>query len=77
MRFIKPAGRKLGMGWVNWRALRASHAAWLKLAGADPKDSQRTEATLAHFHDQGHFALNFVPASQVRVGEKLNTLRMQ
>jgi hypothetical protein len=38
-RFIKPAGRDLGMPWVNWRALRTSHAVWLKLAGADPKDA--------------------------------------
>lgn len=25
-RFIKPAARELGLGWVNWRCLRTSHA---------------------------------------------------
>ena len=39
-RFIKPAGRKLGLDFVNWRCLRTSHATWLKLAGADVKDAQ-------------------------------------
>ena len=39
-RFIKPAARKLGIGWVNWRCLRTSCATWLKKAGADPKDIQ-------------------------------------
>jgi len=33
------AGRELGMDWMNWRTLRTSHAVWLKLAGADPKDA--------------------------------------
>ncbi len=40
VRHIRPAGRKLGMGWVNWQVLRRSHATWLKLAGADVKDAQ-------------------------------------
>jgi hypothetical protein len=39
-RFLKPAGRTLGMPWVNWRCLRTSHAAWLKIAGPDVKDAQ-------------------------------------
>ena len=39
-RFIKPAARKLGIRFVNWQVLRRSHATWLKLAGADPKDAQ-------------------------------------
>ncbi len=39
-RFIKPAARKPGLGWVNWRSLRTSHAVWLKMAGADVKDPQ-------------------------------------
>jgi hypothetical protein len=29
-RCLKPAGRALGMPWVNWRCLRTSHATWLK-----------------------------------------------
>jgi integrase len=39
-RFIKPAGRELGIGFVNWRCLRTSHATWLVQAGADPKSVQ-------------------------------------
>jgi len=39
-RHIKPAGRKVGIGFVNWRCLRTSCATWLKKAGADPKDIQ-------------------------------------
>ena len=39
-RFIKPAARKLGLDFVNWRCLRTSHATWLKMVGADVKDAQ-------------------------------------
>lgn len=34
VRFLKPAGEKVGIPWVNWRSLRTAHAVWLKLAGA-------------------------------------------
>lgn len=40
VRFIKPAGRKLGMDFVNWRSLRTSRATWAIEAGANPKDVQ-------------------------------------
>ena len=75
-RFIKPAGRAVGMTWVNWRTLRTSHAVWLKLVGADVKDAQgqmrhsRASTTLDIYQQ-------FVPESQVRVVEKLSTLRVQ
>jgi integrase len=39
-RFIKPAGRQLEIGWVNWLCLRRSHATWMIEAGANPKDVQ-------------------------------------
>ena len=39
-RHIKPAGRKLGIGWVNWQVLRRSCATWLQQAGVDVKDAQ-------------------------------------
>ncbi len=51
VRFLKPAGRKLAMPWVNWRCLRTSHATWLKLVGADVKDAQaqmRTHGPAPH-----------------------------
>jgi integrase len=72
-RFIKPAARKLGLGWVNWRSLRTSHAVWLKMAGADVKDAQgqmrhsRASTTLDIYQQ-------FVPESQQRVVEKLSSL---
>jgi len=72
-RFIKPAGRALGMPWLNWRCLRTSHATWLKMAGADVKDAQaqmrhsRASTTLDIYQQ-------FVPESQMRVVEKLSSL---
>jgi len=39
-RFIKPAARKIGLGFVNWRCLRTSRATWMIEAGANPKDVQ-------------------------------------
>ncbi len=72
-RFIKPAARKVGLGWVNWRSLRTSHAVWLKMVGADVKDAQgqmrhsRASTTLDIYQQ-------FVPESQQRVVERLNSL---
>ena len=39
-RFIKPAARKVGLGFVNWRCLRTSYGTWLKRHGAGMKDIQ-------------------------------------
>jgi integrase len=39
-RHIKPAARKLGLGWINWQVLRRSYATWMVEAGADPKAVQ-------------------------------------
>jgi integrase len=39
-RHIKPAARKLGLDFVNWQVLRRSFGTWLKIAGADVKDTQ-------------------------------------
>jgi integrase len=72
-RFIKPAARKLELGWVHWRSLRTSHAVWLKMAGADVKDAQgqmrhsRASTTLDVYQQ-------FVPESQQRVVNKLSSL---
>ncbi len=72
-RHIKPAARKLGIGWVNWQALRRSYATWLKLSGADVKDAQalmrhsRASTTLDIYQQ-------FVPASQRRAIENLGRL---
>jgi integrase len=40
VRCIKPAGKLLGIPWVNWRCLRTSHATWLKKAGVHVRDAQ-------------------------------------
>lgn len=72
-RFIKPAGRKMDLEWVNWRCLRTSHATWLKMAGADVKDAQaqmrhsRSSTTLDVYQQ-------FVPESQQRAVDKLSGL---
>jgi integrase len=72
-RFIKPAARALGMGWVNWQVLRRSHATWLKMAGADVKDAQ---AQMGHSRPTTTLEIyqQFVPESQRRVVNKLSEL---
>jgi integrase len=74
-RFIKPAGRKLGIDFVNWRCLRTSHATWLKLAGADVKDAQ---AQMRHSRASTTMDIyqQFVPESQRTAIDKLNSLAM-
>jgi integrase len=39
-RHIKPAARKLGIGWVNWQVLRRSCATWMDQAHLNVKDAQ-------------------------------------
>lgn len=73
VRFLKPAGNKLGLGWVNWRCLRTSHATWLKMAGADVKDAQ---AQMRHAKASTTLDVyqQFVPASQRIAIDKLTVL---
>lgn len=40
VRHIKPVGRELGIGWVNWQVLRRSCATWLDQANVNVKDAQ-------------------------------------
>ena len=42
---LKPAGRKLGMPWLNWHTLRRTHATLLQHAGGTLKE---TQAQLGH-----------------------------
>jgi integrase len=72
-RHIKPAARKMGLGFVNWRCLRTSHATWLKMAGADVKDAQ---AQMRHSRSSTTLDIyqQFVPESQQRAVEKLSSL---
>lgn len=72
-RFIKPAARKLGIGFVNWRCLRTSYATWMVEAGANPKDVQgqmrhsRISTTMDVY-------AQFVPESQRRAVHKMMTM---
>lgn len=72
-RIIKPAARRIGLAYVNWRCLRTSHATWLKLAGADVKDAQ---AQMRHSRASTTMDIyqQFVPESQRTAIDKLNSL---
>jgi len=72
-RFIKPAGRKMGLEWVNWGFSRTSHATWLKIAGADVKDAQ---AQMMHSRSSTTLDIyqQFVPESQQRAVDRLSRL---
>ena len=72
-RFIKPAARQLGIGWVNWRSLRTSRATWMTEAGANPKDVQaqmrqsRVQTTLDVY-------CQFIPESQRRAVQRTHAV---
>ncbi len=73
VRHIKPAARKLGIGWVNWQVLRRSCATWLQQAGVDVKDAQgllrhSRASTTQDIYQQ------LVPASQRRAVQRLTAL---
>jgi integrase len=72
-RFIKPAGRKLGFGFVNWRSMRTSRATWMIEAGANPKDVQ---GQMRHSRIQTTLDIyaQFVPESQRRALEKTSQM---
>ncbi len=72
-RFIKPAGRKLGLGFVNWRCLRTSRATWMIEAGANPKDVQ---GQMRHSRIQTTLDIyaQFVPDSQRRAIEQTSRM---
>jgi ATP-dependent helicase/nuclease subunit A len=72
-RFIKPAGRKLGIAFVNWRSLRTSRATWMIEAGANPKDVQ---GQMRHSRIQTTLDIyaQFVPESQRRAVEQTSKM---
>ena len=69
-RHIKPAARKLGLGWVNWQVLRRSYATWMVEAGADPKavQGQMRHSRITTTMD---IYAQFVPESQRRAVAKM------
>ena len=72
-RFLKPAARKLGLPFVNWRCLRTSYATWMVESGANVKDVQgqmrhsRVSTTLDVY-------AQFVPDSQRRAVARLTAM---
>jgi integrase len=72
-RFIKPAGEKFGIGFVNWRCLRTSYATWRIEAGANPKDvqGQMRHSRIATTMD---IYAQFVPESQRRAVDRMMTM---
>lgn len=72
-RHIKPAARKLGLDFVNWQVLRRSFGTWLKIAGADVKD---TQALMRHSRVSTTMDIYVqdVPESQRRAVNKLSNL---
>jgi integrase len=73
VRYLKPAGRKLSIGWVNWRCLRTSHATWLKMARADVKDIQ---AQMRHSRASTtmDIYMQFIPESQRQAINRMERL---
>jgi integrase len=69
-RHIKPAARKLGIGWMNWQVLRRSYGTWLAEAGADPKAIQ---AQMRHSRISTTMDIyaQFVPEAQRRAVAKM------
>ena len=76
VRFIKPAARKLGIGFVNWCCLRTSYATRLIEAGANPKDvqGQMRRSRIATTMD---IYAQFVPESQRRAITKMTAMVQQ
>ncbi len=72
-RFIKPAGRELGLGFVNWRCLRTSRATWAIEAGANCKDVQ---AMMRHSRITTTLDIyaQFVPDSQRKAIEQTSRM---
>ena len=75
-RYIKPAGRKLGFGFVHWRCLRTSRATWMIEAGANPIDVQ---GQMRHSRIQTTLDIyaQFVPESARRANEKTHAMVQQ
>jgi integrase len=72
-RHIKPAARKLGLPWINWRCLRTSHATWMVEAGANPKDVQG-QMRHSRISTTMDIYAQFVPESQRRALAKMSAM---
>jgi|SRR6185312_14990790 len=73
-RHIKPAARKVGLAWVNWRCLRTSHATWMAVyAGANPKDVQG-QMRHSNIETTMDIYAQFVPESQRRALDQMSRM---
>jgi integrase len=70
---LKPAGRKLGMPWLNWHTLRRTHATLLQHAGATLREAQ---AQLGHTKMSTTLELYTIsiPSAQRKAVENLSDL---
>ena len=70
---LKPAGRKLGLPWLNWHSLRRTHATLFQFAGGALRDAQ---AQLGHSKMSTTLEIHTLPMpEQQRVTvEKLSVL---
>jgi integrase len=72
-RHIKPAGRKLGLSWVNWQVLRRSYGTWMVEAGADPKAVQ-AQTRHSRISTTMDIYAQFVPAAQKRAVAQMSQM---
>jgi len=72
-KYLKPAGRKLGMPWLNWHTLRRTHATLLQHAGATLREAQ---AQLGHTKMSTTLEIYTIsiPAAQRKAVENLSNL---
>jgi integrase len=72
-RHLKPAGRRLGMPWLNWHTLRRTHATLFQVAGGSLRDAQ---AQLGHSKMSTTLELYTlpIPEQQRAAVEKLSAL---
>jgi len=60
-RELKPAGRKLGIPWLNWHTLRRTHATLFQVAGGSLRD---TQAQLGHSKASTTLEIYTLPIAQ-------------
>ena len=72
-RFLKPAGQKLGIPWLNWHTMRRTHATLFQVAGGSLRDAQ---AQLGHSKASNTLEIYTlpIPANQREAVEKLSEL---
>ena len=72
-KYLKPAGRKLGMPWLNWHTLRRTHATLFQHAGGTLREAQ---AQLGHAKMSTTLEIYTIsiPAAQRKAVENLSDL---